>query len=51
MNRKISETENKFPNNSKYITNQEFNKLAVETFAARLRQANLVTKADFDIAN
>ena len=27
----------------KYITNQEFNKLALETFTARLAQANLAS--------
>ena len=34
---------------SKYITIQEFNRLTAENFAARLKQENLVTKAD--IAN
>ena len=32
----------------KYITTLEFDKLTAETFAARLAQANLVTKTDFD---
>ena len=32
----------------KYITIPEFNKLTTENFAARLAQANLVTKTDFD---
>ena len=32
----------------KCITTPEFNKLAAESFAGRLAQANLVTKADFD---
>ena len=45
---KISEVGNKTTDNSKYITTQEFNKLTVEHFAARLRQANLVNKNDFD---
>ena len=31
---------------SKYITTQGFDKLTAEMFAARLAQANLVTKAD-----
>ena len=31
----------------KYITTPEFNKLTAENFAARLSQANLVTKTDF----
>ena len=32
----------------KYITTQEFNKLTAQIFAARLKQANLLTKTDFD---
>ena len=32
----------------KYITTPEFNKLTAENFAARLAQANIVTKTDFD---
>ena len=32
----------------KYITTPEFNKLTAENFAARLAQANLITKTDFD---
>ena len=35
-------------NQDKYITTPEFNKLTAEKFAARLAQANLVTKIDFD---
>ena len=30
----------------KYITTQEFNKLTVENFAAKLKQANLASKND-----
>ena len=45
---KISEVENKTPDNSKYITAQEFNKLTAENFAASLKQADLVIKIDFD---
>ena len=48
LNTKISETENKIPDNSKNITTQEFNKLTAESFAARLNQADLVNKTDFD---
>ena len=48
MNTKISEVENKVSDNSKYITTQEFNNLTAESFAARLKQANLVIKTDFD---
>ena len=32
----------------RYITTPEFNKLTVENFDRRLKQANLVTKADFE---
>ena len=48
LNTKVSEIENKIPENSKYITNQEFHKLTVENFEARLKQADLVNKPDFD---
>ena len=48
LNTKISEIENKLPDNSKNITTQEFNKLTAESFAARLNQADLVNKTDFD---
>ena len=33
---------------AKNITAPEFNKLTAENFAARLKQANLVTKTGFD---
>ena len=48
MNTEINEVENKIPNHDKYIAIPKFNKLTVESFAARLKQANLVTKTDFD---
>ena len=48
LNTKISEVENKIPDNSNYVTIQEFNKLTAENFAARLKQADLVNKTDFD---
>ena len=48
LNTKVSEVENKIPENSKYITNQEFHKLTIENFEARLKQADLVNKTDFD---
>ena len=38
----------KLTDHVKYITTPEFNKLPAENFAARLKQANLVTKAVFD---
>ena len=35
-------------NHDKYITSPEFNALAADVFNARLAQANLITKTDFD---
>ena len=48
LNTKLIEIENKIPDNSKYVTTQVFNKLTAENFAARLKQADLVQKTDFD---
>ena len=48
LNTKINEAENKIPSHDKYITTPEFNKLTTESFQARLKQANLVTKTDFN---
>ena len=48
LNAKICEVENKIPDLAKYITTQEFNKLTAENFKERLKQANLVSKTDFD---
>ena len=48
LNTNITEVENKIPDNSKYITTQEFNKLKAENFAARLKQAKLLNKTDFN---
>ena len=47
---KITQIENKLNNHNhdKYITTPEFNTLAADVFNARLAQANLVTKTDFD---
>ena len=49
-NTKITDVENKLNNHNhdKYITTLEFNTLAADVFIARLAQANLITKADFD---
>ena len=49
-NTKITEVENKLTdhNHDKYINTLEFNKLAADVFNARLAQANLITKTDFD---
>ena len=44
----LSEVENIFPDNSNHITAQEFNKWTAENFVARLNQADLVNKTDFD---
>ena len=48
LNTKISEVENKIPYHDKYITTPEFNKLTAESFVARLKQADIVNKTDFD---
>ena len=48
LNTKLSEVENKIPDNSKHVSTQEFNKLTAENFAAKLKQAHLVNKTDFD---
>ena len=49
-NTKITEIENKLNNHNhdKYIDTSEFNKLTADVFNARLAQANLITKTDFD---
>ena len=49
-NTKVTEIENKpnDHNHDKYIATLEFNKLAAHVFNAKLAQANLITKTDFD---
>ena len=49
-NTKVTEIENKLNNHNhdKYIDTAEFNKSAADVFIARLPQANLITKTDFD---
>ena len=49
-NAKVTEIENKLTNHyhDKYIDTSEFNTLADNVFNARLAQANLKTKRDFD---
>ena len=49
-NTKTSELEKKLidHNHDKYITTPKFNTLAADVFNARLAQANLITKTDFD---
>ena len=46
----MTETEKKLTdhNHDKYITTPEFNTLAASVFNARLAQANLITKTEFD---
>ena len=48
LNTKNSEVENKIHDHANYITIREFNKITAENFAARLTEANLVSKTDFD---
>ena len=48
LNKKISKVERKISNHDKYITTPEFHKFTAENFTTRLKQANLVTKTDFD---
>ena len=48
LNTKLREVENKVNVDSKYFKSEEFNKLAAETFAARLKQGDLVNKTYFD---
>ena len=47
---KVTEIENKLTNHNhdKYNNTQEFNKLAGDVFNARLAQAKLITKTEFD---
>ena len=48
FNTKISEVVNKTLDLAKYISTREFNKLRAENFTARLKQADLESKTDFD---
>ena len=49
-NTKMSDIKKKITDHDhgKYITTPQFNTLAARVFTARLSQANLVTKTDFD---
>ena len=49
-NKKITEIEKEINdhNHDRYITTPEFNAMAANVFNARLAQANLITKTDFD---
>ena len=46
-NTEISEVENNIPHDFKYTKTQEFNKLTVEDFTERLKQADIGNKTDF----
>ena len=48
LNTIISKFENKIPGQAKYVTDIEFKTLTAENFPARLKQANLVNKNNFD---
>ena len=50
-NTKITDIENKINNHNhdKYVATSEFNTLAANVLNARLAQANLITKTDFDV--
>ena len=49
-NTKISDIEKKITdhNHEEYITTPKFNRLTIENFKARLKQANLISKSDLD---
>ena len=42
LNTKIGKVKNKIPNHAKYTTTPEFNKLKAESFAERIKQADLL---------
>ena len=48
MTQKLVETKITDHYYSKYITTQEFNELTAENFKERSKQANLLSKTDFD---
>ena len=48
LSTKISGVENKIPDHVKYTTTPKINKLIAEHFAAGLKEADLVSKTDFD---
>ena len=48
LNAKGSEVENKIPGNSEYISTHEFKTLTAKHFVAKLKQADLVNRTDFD---
>ena len=48
LNAKITECGNKISDHAKHINTPEFKKLAAENSTARLKQAKLLIKTDFD---
>ena len=48
LNTKVIEVENRVPDNSKDVTIQEFNNLTTKSFAARLKQDDVVNNTDFE---
>ena len=48
MTTTVCEVENKIPDYVKYIITEKFDELNAESFSAILKQANLVSKTDFD---
>ena len=46
--KKKGEVENKIVHHAKYITTQEFDKLTVENFVARLTRVSILSKTDFN---
>ena len=48
LSSKISESENKFPDHAKYFSTPEINELIAENFTAKSKQADLVSRTDFD---
>ena len=48
LNEKIREAKKKILDNFEYSTTQEFNKLTTDDLVARLKQAVLFKKTDFD---
>ena len=47
LNTNISEVQNRIVDHAKDIATQEFDKLSIENFSARLTQTYLINKTDF----
>ena len=48
LNTKVNSVENKILNHDKYINTPEFNELTAGSFSARLMEAGLMAKTNFD---